>query len=170
MHRVYFLLPDADAARSVVEAIEQYGVKRCHIHLVANQRVEIGTLPETSLVESSEVKAIVARGMTAGIVVGIVAGLAAMLLLPDGVTIAGSAVLVLTLAGVGLGEWLSTTLGIDETCKRYTQFVEAIRHGNVLLIVETHSPEHVDLIKRVVGDKHPYMLFESGDATVALIH
>jgi uncharacterized membrane protein YeaQ/YmgE (transglycosylase-associated protein family) len=170
MHRVYFLLPDADVARSVVDDIEQHGVKHRHIHVVANRRIAIDSLPDASLVEGSEFKTIIARGMAAGVIVGTIAGLAAMLLSPDGVTIAQSIVLVLTLAGVVFGEWLSTTLGIDETCERYKQFVEAIRRGKVLLIVETSSPEHIELIKRVVEDKHPYALFESGDDTVALIH
>ncbi|WP_321924742.1 DUF1269 domain-containing protein [Paraburkholderia guartelaensis] len=170
MHRVYFLLPDADAARAVVDAIEQHGIKPHHIHVVANQRIEMDALSDASLVEGSELKAITARGMAAGIFVGTIAGLGAMLLSPAGVTVAGSAVLALTLAGVVFGGWLSTTLGIDETCERYKQFVDAVRRGNVLVIVETHSPEHIELIKRVLGDRHPYALFESGDDTVALIH
>jgi len=170
MHRVYFLLANADMARSVVDTIEQHGVKRRHIHIVAKRRIEMDALPDASLVEGSELKAIVTRGMAAGVFIGTIAGLAAMLFSPDGVTIAGSAVLLLTLAGVAFGEWLSTTQGIDETCERYKQFDDAIRHGNVLLIVETHSPEHGELIKRVAGDKHPYVLSESGDDTVAIIH
>ncbi|WP_042263687.1 hypothetical protein [Paraburkholderia heleia] len=169
MHRVYFLLPGAEAARSLVDAIEQHGIERRHIHIVANQRIETDALPDASLVEGSEMKAITARGIAAGIFVGTIAGLAAMLLSPAGVTVAGGAVLALTLVGVAFGEWLSTTLGIDETCERYKQFVEAVRRGNVLVIVETHSAEHIEWVKRVMGDKHPYALFESGGDTVALI-
>lgn len=170
MHRVYFLLPGAEAARSLVDAIEQHGIKRRNIRVVANQRIEMDALPEASLVEGSELKAITSRGMAAGVIVGTIAGLATMLLSPEGITIAGSAVFALTLVGMVFGEWLSTTLGIDESCERYRQFVEAVRRGNVLVIVETHSPEHIELIERVVGDKHPYALFESGSDTVALVH
>ncbi|WP_321931729.1 DUF1269 domain-containing protein [Paraburkholderia guartelaensis] len=171
MDRVYFLLPNADVARSAVDAIVQNGIERRHSHIVANQHIELDTLPDASLVEGSELKEIIARGIAAGVIVGTIAGLAAILLMPAGVTVASGAVLASTLADVGFGEWLSTTLGLDQTCERYRQFVEAIRRGDVLLIVETHSPEHVELIKRVLGDKHPgYISFESGEDTVALIH
>ncbi|WP_321929011.1 hypothetical protein [Paraburkholderia guartelaensis] len=147
LHRVYFLLPDAEAACSLVDAIEQHGIKRHHIHIVVNLLVEIDALPDASLVEGSELKAVTGGGMAAGMFVGTIARFAAMLLSPAGVTVAGSAVLVLTLVGVGSRELLSTTL----------------------VIVETRSPVHIELIQRVVGDKHPNALFASGDDTAALI-
>lgn len=58
---------------------------------------------------------------------------------PTGVTAAGGAVLALTLAGVGFGERLSTTLGNAEAGERYRQFIDAIECGCVLLIVETRD-------------------------------
>ncbi len=168
MRRVYFLLPDADITRAVVDEMVRGGIERRHIHLVANHNIALDELPEASLVESSEIREIVARGVAAGAVVGTIAGLAAMMLSPIGLTVAGGAVLALTLAGVGFGEWLATTLGIDEASERYRQFIDAIRSGCVLLIVETRE-NHLELAERIVQEHHPCLLYGSTDHAVAVI-
>ena len=168
MRRVYFLLPDPDVARTVVGEMVRGGIERRHIHLVANQDIALDELPEAPLVENSEIKEIVARGIAAGAVVGTIAGLVGMMLLPIGVTVAGGAVLALTLAGVGFGEWLSTTLGIEEAGERYRHFIDAIRRGCVLLIVETRD-KHLELVERIVQDHPRCLLYGSTDHGVMVI-
>jgi hypothetical protein len=165
MHRFYFLLPDTDTARSVVSELLRLGVGRGHIHTVANQNVKLDGLPVASLVENSEVKHLLTRGISAGAVVGTIAGLAAMMLLPTGFSVASGAVLALTLAGTAFGQWLSAMQGVDESNTRYKHFYGAIKRGHILMIVET-AGKHLELVENVVRQHSPHVLFDSYDHTL----
>src|SRR5260370_4911241 len=113
MRRLYFLLPRTQSAKAIVNELLLERVEWRHIHVIANQDVPLEHLPEATLTQRSDLLPALARGTAAGGVVGMLAGLVALAFPPAGLTIAGGAVVAITLAGAGVGGGGAPVVGGD---------------------------------------------------------
>jgi hypothetical protein len=168
VQRIYFLLPDVPAARSVIEELSQLKLDHRDIHIVSGQAEDFDETLQSPVVESSEIRHLLVHGIAAGVVVGTIAGLAAMLLLPAGFTLSHGGVLAMTLAGTAFGGWLSMTAGMDQTKERYRFLIASIQQGDVLMIVDA-SDKQAEVIRNAVRHRCPHALLESDDHMLAII-
>ena len=153
MRRLYFLIPTIDSAKTIVDELLLARVDQRHIHIAAADHHALieANLPEASLLQESDFVPAVERGLAIGGATGILAGVAAVALPGVGLALGGGAILGIGLAGAGMGAWLSSMIGISAPSSRLTEFEDAIKQGNLLMMVDvpkTRVDEITDLIKK----------------------
>lgn len=166
MRRLYFLVPDTDSAKKIVDELLLARVEERHIHLIAKDHsaLEREHLPEASLLEESDFVPALERGVAVGGATGLVAGVAA-LLLPTGLIIGGGAVLATSLLGAGAGAWISSMIGISAPNSRLKRFEEALAEGQILMLLDVPK-SRVNEIGALVKEHHPEAHVEGTEPTM----
>ncbi len=156
MRRLYFLIPDTDSAKTIVDELLLARIEARHIHIAAKDHHALVTanLPEANLLQESDFVPAVERGLAIGGATGILAGVAAITLPGVGLALGGGAILGIGLAGAGLGAWVSGMIGISVPSSRLTEFEAAIGEGQLLMMVDVPKGE-VDKITELVRSRHP---------------
>lgn len=165
MRRLYFLLPNTDVARDVVNELLLARVEERHIHILAREGVALGDLPEASLLQKSDFVPAVERGLAVGGATGAVAGIAAMTFPPAGLVLGGGAVLGIALAGAGVGAWVSGMIGSDAPNTQLKEFESAIEKGELLMMVDVPKAR-VDEIDALIIRTHPESEIEGTEPTI----
>lgn len=165
MRRIYFLLPNTASAKSIANELLLQRVEWRHIHVLAGPGVHLEDLPEATLTQRSDLLPALARGTAAGGVTGMLAGLVAMAFPPAGLTIAGGAVVVMTLASAGFGAWAATMIGVAVPSTRLRRFEQAVEQGELLMMVDVPK-DRVDEIEQLVKSHHAEADIEGTDPTI----
>ena len=148
------MVPDLDTAKTVVDELLLKRVDEHHIHVVAKEGSPMGDLPEANLLQKSDFIPAMERGLAVGGITGLLAGLAAMTFPPAGLVLAGGAVLGTSLAGAGIGAWISGMIGMDVPNSQIEKFESAIQKGEVLMMVDIPKTR-VEEIEALVQQHHP---------------
>jgi len=167
LRRIYFLVPDVPTARSIVDELLLARIEWKHMHLLAREGTPLEELPEATLAQRSDLVPALQRGIGAGAATGMLAGLVAMAFPPLGLTLAGGAVAALSLAGAGFGALMSTMVGVDLPSSRLKRFEDAIKAGEVLMIVDLQR-DRVEEIEALVKSHHPDAKVEGADPAVPI--
>jgi len=152
--RLYFLLPDIETARKVVEKLLLARVTEHDMYVVAREDAHTRDLPEAGVGQTSDLAASAERGVAAGGVTGVLAGLTAMAFPPAGIAIGGGIVAATGLAGAGFGAWMSSMIGIRHNNARIQEYEQAIADGQVLMMVDIPK-DRIDEIEHTVKDNYP---------------
>jgi len=156
MRRLYFLLPDIDSAKTIVDELLLARIEERHIHIAAadHHALSEAHLPEANLLQESDFIPAVERGLAIGGATGIVAGIAAVTIPGIGLVLGGGAILGIGLAGAGAGAWISSMIGISAPSSRLTDFEGAIAKGELLMMVDVPKAR-VEEITALVREHHP---------------
>ncbi len=154
MRRLYFMVPSIDTAKTVVDELLLKRVDDHHIHVVAKEGTPMGDLPEANLFQKSDFIPAMERGLAVGGITGMLAGLAAMTFPPAGLILGGGAVLGTSLAGAGIGAWISGMIGMDVPNTQIDKFEDAIEKGEILMMVDVPK-ERVAEIEALIQQHHP---------------
>ena len=156
MRRLYFLLPNVDSAKIIVDELLLARVEERHMHIAAADHHALveAHLPEANLLQESDFVPAVERGLAIGGATGILAGIAAVAIPGVGLALGGGAILGIGLAGAGVGAWLSSMIGISAPSSRLTEFEEAIKQGSLLMMVDVPK-SRVDEITDLIKTHHP---------------
>ncbi|RMD68776.1 MAG: DUF1269 domain-containing protein [Gammaproteobacteria bacterium] len=165
MRRLYFLVPDVETARKIVEELLLARVEERHIHLIAKEGTPMEDLPEATFLQKTDFVPALERGLAIGGATGLLAGLVAMTFPPAGLVLGGAAVLATTLAGAGVGAWLSSMIGAALPNSRIKQFEEAIEKGEILMMVDVPK-DRVHEIEELIKKHHPEAEVEGTEPTV----
>ena len=165
MKRLYFLLPDAETAKAIVDELLLKRVEERHIHLVAREDAMLEDLPKASLTHRTDLIPALERGLTLGGATGAVAGLAAVSFPPLGLALGGGGVLGVTLLGSGFGAWASAMLGVSTPNSRLKQFQEDIQNGKLLMMIDTPA-SRVEDVEELIRSHHPEADVEGTEATI----
>ncbi|MBA1148979.1 DUF1269 domain-containing protein [Ectothiorhodospiraceae bacterium WFHF3C12] len=165
MRRIYFLLPDVETARKVVEELLLSHVEERHMHLVAREGTTLEGLPEAGLAQTSDLIPSLEKGATVGGAAGAVAGLVAVTVPPAGIVLGGGAVLALTVAGAGFGAWMSSMLGVDTPNSQIRRFQEAIDEGQILMMVDVRK-DRVREVEEVIRSHHADVKIEGTEPNI----
>jgi hypothetical protein len=165
MRRIYFLLPDVDVARKIVDELLLSRIAEKDIHVIAREGTEMADLPEASLAQKSDVIPAFERGIAVGGATGLLAGVAAVTFPPAGLVLGGGALLGIALAGTGFGALMSTMIGVSAPNSRHAQFEEAIKNGEILMLVDVPKAR-VDEIEELVKQHHPDADIEGTEPTI----
>ena len=136
MRRLYFMVPDIDTANTVVDELLLKRVDDHHIHVVAKEGTPMGDLPEANLLQKSDFIPAMERGLAVGGITGVLAGIAAVTFPPAGLVLGGGAILGTSLAGAGIGAWISGMIGMDVPNSQTEKFEAAIEKGEVLMMID----------------------------------
>ncbi len=165
LRRLYFLLPDVPTAKKIVDELLLAHIDYRHIHLLGREGIPLEDLPEATLAERSDIVPALQRGVAAGAATGMLAGLVAMVFPPAGLTIAGGALAAITLAGAGFGAWMATMVGVDLPNSRLERFQDAIKEGQLLMMVDLPRAR-VDEVEALVKSHHPDADIEGTDPAI----
>ena len=149
MRRIYFLVPDITTTKKIVDELLQARIKERHIHVIAKRGTPLEDLPEANLLQKSDFVPAVEQGLMLGGSTGMLAGLVAIVLPPASTVIAGGILLATTLAGAGVGAWLSGMVGMSVGNRRTKEFEEAIEAGHLLLLADVPTDRVDEIEKRV---------------------
>ena len=154
MRRLYFLLPSLSITHQVVDELLLKRIDDHHIHVVAREGTPLGDLPEASLLQKSDFIPALERGLAVGGITGMLAGLVAVTFPPAGLILGGGAILGISLAGAGVGAWVSGMIGVDVPNTQTERFQKAIERGEILVMVDVPK-ERVEAIEDLVHRHHP---------------
>jgi hypothetical protein len=160
--RLYFLVHTLDEAKSVFDQLLLARVGDRHIHVLAKEGADIGSLPPATVFQKNDIVHSIFVGLGIGGIIGIIVGI-----IGHGVLNAplGGVMLATTLLGAVLGAWSASMIGMMVPNRRLKKFYPALEKGHLLMIVDiplakVHEIE--TLIKRTV----PHANFAGVEPTV----
>ncbi|KHK54979.1 membrane protein [Burkholderia sp. A9] len=165
MRRVYFLLPTAQCARSIVGELLSLRIEWRHIHCLANHDVMRDGLPGATLLQRSDLLPSLARGTAVGFATGTLLGLLVLVFPPAGLPIGGGVVVAITLFGAAFGAWVSTMIGIDVPSTRLKRFEDGIEHGELLMMIDVPT-DRVHEIEDAIKLRHTEAHLQGEDPTI----
>jgi hypothetical protein len=167
MRRLYFLIPDVESAKTIVDELLLARIDERHIHIVAKDHhpLEEAHLPEAGLLEESDFVPALERGLTVGGATGLLAGVAALTFPPAGLVLGGGAILATSLLGAGLGAWVASMIGVSIPNSQLDRFHDAIERGELLMMIDVPKAK-VDEITDLVKSHHPEAHVEGTEPTI----
>jgi hypothetical protein len=166
MKRIYFLVPNTDVARVIVNELLIARIEERHIHILAKRDTPLEDLPEASFLQKSDFIPAMERGLALGGTLGTLAGLVAVALGPFSLVVAGGGIVLASgLAGAGVGAWLSGMVGLNIGNTRLKRFEEAIEQGELLMMIDVPR-DRVKQISELVATHHPEGHLEGMEPTI----
>ncbi len=159
MKRLYFLIPDTTIAKPIVDDLFLADVEEKHIHVIAKEGIPLDELPEASLLQKSDLIHALEQGAAVGGTMGVLAGVLAVTFPPAGIVLGGGALLGITVAGAGIGAWLSSMIGVEVENSQLKSFEAAIHEGQILMLVDVPK-ERVEYITGRIQTIHPEVFIE----------
>jgi len=163
MKRLYFLLPDVQVTREVVDELRSAGIEERHMYTVGSSATVLEKLPEATIVEKTDFAHGVAIGIAGGGIVGALAGLVALAFPPAGLVVGGGAILALGVAGSSVGGLLSGLIGLDYPNSHLEKYRDAVESGSLLLLVDVPNERVPEVVKLIAGH-HPDARIEAARA------
>jgi hypothetical protein len=164
MRRIYFLVPDLDTTRTIVNELLLARIQERRIHVLARRDTPLEDLPEATFLQKTDFIPALDQGLAVGGATGMLAGLVAVAL-PTGLVLGGGAVLTVSLIGAGLGAWWSSLIGVSTSSRRLKDYQDAIEMGQILVMVDVPK-DRVDEIERLVRKHHPDAECRGTDPTI----
>ena len=101
--RLYFVLPDVQCARTMLNDMLLARIECRHIHFLSKRDALPPDLPEASVLQKTDIVHGAQLGLIIGAIVGAAAGVLLVLFPPEGVTLKLMAVLLLAIGGAVFG-------------------------------------------------------------------
>ncbi len=154
--RLYFLLPDLESARAIERELLLAKVEDQHMHFLAREGINLGTLHVANLLQRSDLL----HGMGIGMVVGGATGALAGFLISAteaGAALGLGSVLILAILGALVGTWASGMIAVSIPNTQLRRFQDALEQGRILLMVDV-PPKRVREIREMILSRHPEAL------------
>ncbi|MBT0962872.1 DUF1269 domain-containing protein [Denitromonas iodatirespirans] len=165
LKRLYFLVPDVDTARKIIDELLLAHVPYEHIHLLARAGTPLEDLPQAGITQQTDVVPALERGLAVGGTLGALAGLAALAFPPAGVVAAGGAILFGALGGAGFGAWVSAMIGVRLPNSRLERFEGALEQGLLLMMIDVPR-DRVEEFQDTIKSHHPEAEIEGTEPTI----
>jgi hypothetical protein len=165
MRRLYFLLPNIEVTRSIVDELLLARIEERHIHVIAKEGTPMEDIPEASLLQKSDFIPALEKGVLGGAYTGILAGLVAAAIPASGLVLGGGILAAMTAAGATVGGLMSSMVGISIPSGRLEKFEDAVKAGEILMLVDVPR-QRVDKIEELVKTHHPSVDIEGTEPMV----
>lgn len=131
---------DLAQAREAMQAARDAGIGDDCLTLVARSDIELDAIPNKDREASGDFMHGAIKGVTAGSATGLLLGLAAMVVAPIGITLAGAG--IAALAGAAAGGMASSIFGSALPDPVRAKFDDEISAGRILMIVDADEAGH----------------------------
>jgi hypothetical protein len=156
--RLFFLLPDAAAARKVRDELLVSGVDARHVRFLSRRGSLPADLPEATFLQKTDfLPALEAGGLVGGFA-GAFGGAFVWLFPPRGLMPEWIVILIGAVLGVVLGAWLASIAGSSEPNSALRVFQSSMETGKILCMVDVPF-SRIDEIRDLVGRHHPEVQF-----------
>jgi hypothetical protein len=157
MRRIYFLIPDIEITRKIVDELRKEGIEDRHIHILAKRDTPMEDIPEAGVSIKTDFLPALERGAALGGTSGLLAGMVALRF--AGFALGGGPLLGVIMAGATIGSLMGGLIGMNTGNTRLKQFEEAIERGEFLMLLDI-SKEQIESIKKLITKHHPEATFE----------
>jgi len=154
MRRLFFLLPDVESCKLLVDELKQYGIPERHLHAIASLEVSLEGLPQATDWEKTEVKHGLEWGIGLGGMAGLLGGLMAVAFPVGGLVVGGGALALGAAAGAGFGGIVSALMKSEEHNHDLDEYKEEIEAGEILLMVDVPR-EYMEEVREMILARHP---------------
>lgn len=156
-HRLYYLLPDINSARSTLNELLLARIEERHIRFMTDGRPIPNDLPEASLFHKTDVLHGAAFGMLCGAGLGI--GLAFLMVSYLEIKEAGALVFLASVfVGILFGGWAASLVGAALPNSQLAKFQPELEKGKLLLIIDVPA-RRIQQIEEILQQRHPEMQF-----------
>ena len=152
--RMYFILQDSQRTKAVHDELLLALIPETHMHVVANDDVDLTGLPEASLLQKSDLVHAIQLGIPIGGLTGILIGIVAIVAGWISPGFEAQLILATALTGLFMGTFASTLIAVNVPNTRHLAFEKDLKAGHLLLIVDV-PVARVDEIKTMVSRHHP---------------
>lgn len=152
--RLYFVLPDVRSAETVEKELLLAKIDDPHIHFLAKDGINLGTLHVANLLQRSDLVHGVGVGLIAGGITGAIAGVALSFYPELGAYMGMGGILVLAVVCAMIGSWVSGMIAVSVPNSRLARFQPAIDRGEILLMVDVPA-RRVKEIRELIMQHHP---------------
>lgn len=152
--RLFFMLPDVNAARTILNELLIARIEARHIHFLSRRDALPPDLPEASFLQKTDFVHALRTGGLVGAAAGAVGGALVWLNPPQGLAPELVIVLLTALIGAVLGAWFASMAGSAVPNSALRAFQSGMEHGKVLLMVDVPF-QRVDEIHRLITSHHP---------------
>lgn len=152
--RLYVVLPDLASARRTADDLLLARIEDRHMHFLARRDTDLGGLHAASFLQKSDVRHASFIGAGIGVLIGAVVGVALKVgwLGDHGVDV--GAVIVCTVAGLVLGAWIATLIGVSTPSIKLKAFESEIAAGRILLMVDVPHARVAE-VQQLLQRRHP---------------
>ncbi len=152
--RLFFMLPDVAAARSVLNELLLARIEERHIHFLGQRDTLPPDLPEASFLQKTDFLHALRTGAMLGAAAGIAASTFVWLYPPAYLVPHPGIMVVAGLVGAALGAWSSSLVGSSVPNSALRGFQREIEAGNVLLMVDVPY-SRVEEVRERLASQHP---------------
>ena len=163
--RLYFVLPDVDCARQMLNDLLLARIECRHIHFLSRRDSLPDDLPQANVLQKTDIVHGAQMGIVIGGVVGAVAGGLLVFFPPEGATLALMTVLAVALGGAAFGAWASSMVASSVPNSRLKAFERDMESGKVLMMVDVPM-RRVQEICDLVAARHPEALSGGFEPTI----
>lgn len=164
MKRLYFLIPNIETAKKIVDELLVERVDERHMHVLAKRGTPMENLPEASYLQKTDFIPALEQGLTLGGFTGIVCGVVAVAY-PGGPMLAGGTILATSLAGAAFGALASSMIGSSVGNRQIKQFADAIEKGKFLMMIDVPK-KRIEDIELIVKRNHPDTMYQGTEPTI----
>jgi len=152
--RLYFMLPDSNSAREMLDEMLLARIEIRYIHFLARRGTLPSELPEASVLQKTDIVHGAQLGVAIGGVAGTLGGLLVVLFPPGGTSLQLVTVLIAALLGSLFGAWASSMAASAVPNSKLKAFHPDIEQGRVLMMVDVPM-RRVQEIAKLVARRHP---------------
>ena len=148
--RLYFLLPDLNGARGVVEQLLLARIEARHIHVLGKRDLDLEDLPTATVFQKTDVIHGAQLGALIGAALGALTGTLLITFPPGTATFQATTILVLVLVGTVFGIWVASLTGAAVPNTRLKRFEVSLEHGEILVMVDVPFGQHSHIAETVM--------------------
>ena len=163
--RLYFLLPDIEAARAILNEMLLARIEIGRMHFLGKRGQLPPDLPEANFLQKTDFVHGAQLGLGIGGLGGIVVGLLVVAFPPGGASVQLVAVLIAAVVGALFGAWASSMAASAVPNSRLRQFHAEIERGKVLMMVDVQMGR-VQEISDLVARRHPAAVSGGREPTI----
>ena len=163
--RIYWLLPDGEAARRTMNELLLARIGEMHIHFAAADGADMKGLHAANVLQTSDLVCSAQMGALMGAGLGAVAGVVSAYVLSETGAVPQLVVVALAAVGAVLGTWMSSLIGSSTPSRRLRRFENSISAGQYLLMVDVPNGR-VEETEELLERTHPEAHFEGVEPNV----
>jgi hypothetical protein len=163
--RLYFLLPDIESARGMLNEMLLARIEERRIRFLAKRGTLPADLPEATVMQKTDIVHGAQLGIVIGGIAGTLGGLLVVLFPPGGVSLQLVSVLVAALIGALLGAWVSSMAASAVPNSQLRRFQADIENGKVLMMVDVPM-QRIQEITDLVARRHPEAILSGFEPTI----
>lgn len=154
-HRLYYVLPDVEAARSIMRELLLARIEARHIRFITDGRPLPDDLPEAGLLHKTDLVRGTEIGLAIGAVIGLAFGIGLIFYFDiDRPNIKAAISVGTVLIGMLLGAWACSMQAASLPNSRLAAFSAELGKGKILLLADVPSLR-VEEIEGLVLSHHP---------------